>query len=499
MKKLLLAALLALPIGSKAATVVVSPAACSNSGCSVFSSTVTAPCFSLTGSPGTCISGGGGGSGGGGNVSGSGNANKMAKFITASTIASSNWTESMGNLSSTGSISASSGVFTGYVQASTFNAVGTSYQVNNVSVIDSGRNFSGVGGTFSATVTASNFVGDGSGLTGLSAGSPAGANGSIQFNNSGAFGGDINQLFISSVGYVGIGISSPLTKLHVDGGSENNFILSEASSGGGNVFVGFTAQTPNSSYTSGVDGTTGQLTPATGVSADAWVLRDNLNSKTPFVVQSNAPESSWVFNTVGNLGLSYPSPPVKLSIKETASAAAAVYWESLGAISQYYFQAFDGDGSFRLINNQLSASILTATNDDRLGIGTNTPLEKLHVGGRMMADSGIQASSGSFSGGVEAYGLFLSSTPIPSITCNAGTGVLASRSTNQHGEFVAGAGASSCTITFSTSWPKKPSCFCNDQSAILATRATPTTTTLICDVAITFSGDTIQYGCMGAM
>lgn len=471
MKKLLLAALLALPIGSKAATVVVSPAACSNSGCSVFSSTVTAPCFSLTGSPGTCISGGGGGSGGGGNVSGSGNANKMAKFITASTIASSNWTESMGNLSSTGSITASSGSFVGTVQASTFTAIF---------------------GVFSGTVTAGNFIGNGSGLTGLASGSPGGASGAVQFNNSGAFGGDASKLFISSVGYLGIGTSSPLAQIHSEALTRgDNFVLVRSSNPAvADVAVGFTSEIPGNKWTSGINVFQASL---------SWVLHDDVNATSPIIVKGGAPTNTLFIGPTGLIGLAYPNPPVRLSIKEDAIAAAAIYYESLNASAGYFFQAVDADGSFRLTNNNLTSTILTATNSDRLGVGTNTPLEKLHVAGRMMADEGIQASSGSFSGGVEAYGLFLSSTPIPSITCNAGTGILASRSTNQHGEFVAGAGASSCTITFSTSWPKKPSCFCNDQSAILATRATPTTTTLICDVAITFSGDTIQYGCMGAM
>lgn len=95
-------------------------------------------------------------------------------------------------------------------------------------------------------------------------------------------------------------------------------------------------------------------------------------------------------------------------------------------------------------------------------------------------------------------GLVLSSSTIPSISCNAGTGVMKSESTNNHGEFTAGTAAANCTLTFTRTWPKKPKCWCNNESQILLVRATPTTTTLKCDVAVSFSGDTIQYGCQGS-
>jgi len=54
---------------------------------------------------------------------------------------------------------------TGIVRASTFNAVGSAYQVNGVTVIDSNRNiFSG------SSITASSFYGDGANLTGIASG-----------------------------------------------------------------------------------------------------------------------------------------------------------------------------------------------------------------------------------------------------------------------------------------------------------------------------------------
>lgn len=91
-----------------------------------------------------------------------------------------------------------------------------------------------------------------------------------------------------------------------------------------------------------------------------------------------------------------------------------------------------------------------------------------------------------------------SSGTITSATCNAGTIVMSAGSNDMSGEFVAGAASANCTITFGTAFTRKPRCWCNDESQILVVRAVPTTTTLKCDVAIGFGGDTIQYGCQAA-
>ncbi len=96
------------------------------------------------------------------------------------------------------------------------------------------------------------------------------------------------------------------------------------------------------------------------------------------------------------------------------------------------------------------------------------------------------------------YGVITSSTTQPTIACSAGTGVIGVNATNQHGKFVAGAASANCTLTFSTAYPKAPSCWCNDESAIVVVQAISTTTTLKCSVAVTMGGDTINYGCMGA-
>lgn len=122
------------------------------------------------------------------------------------------------------------------------------------------------------------------------------------------------------------------------------------------------------------------------------------------------------------------------------------------------------------------------------------------VGGGTLVASGGKVSVGTTttSTALSVYGVITSSTPIPSISCSAGTGVLGAESTNQHGNFVAGTAATSCTVTFTTAWPKKPSCFCNDETNTLLTKAVGTTTTLVCSSLSALTGDTITYGCQGA-
>ena len=99
---------------------------------------------------------------------------------------------------------------------------------------------------------------------------------------------------------------------------------------------------------------------------------------------------------------------------------------------------------------------------------------------------------------LSVYGVVTSSDPAPSISCSAGTGVLGAQSTSMAGSFVAGTAATSCTVTFASAWPKKPSCYCNDETNTLLTRAVATTTTLQCSSLSALTGDTVTYACWGA-
>lgn len=57
--------------------------------------------------------------------------------------------------------------------------------------------------------------------------------------------------------------------------------------------------------------------------------------------------------------------------------------------------------------------------------------------------------------------------------------------------------ATSCTITFNQAWSSAPICFVNDESAIIAVQAVPTTTTLTLSATLAFAASTVlDYHCI---
>jgi len=75
----------------------------------------------------------------------------------------------------------------------------------------------------SINISASAFYGDGSNLTGIGGGgSPAGSDSQIQYNNGGSFGGAQGLIYDDSNTRVGIGLTAPLTTLHVHADTINN-------------------------------------------------------------------------------------------------------------------------------------------------------------------------------------------------------------------------------------------------------------------------------------
>ena len=74
-----------------------------------------------------------------------------------------------------------------------------------------------ISGSLNVTGT---LTGDGSGLTGITAGSatPAGTDGQLQYNDGGVAGGAASLYYNDVNGYVGIGTSTPASRLHIYGG-----------------------------------------------------------------------------------------------------------------------------------------------------------------------------------------------------------------------------------------------------------------------------------------
>ena len=117
---------------------------------------------------------------------------------------------------------------------------------------------------------------------------------------------------------------------------------------------------------------------------------------------------------------------------------------------------------------------LTINTSLQTGLGDTTPTATLTVGGHIHT-----------------------SGTAPTISaCGAGTPSIVGN--DNAGKVTIGTGVvTSCTLTFASSWTNAPACFANNETQILLTRATSTTTTVILDAAVTFDADVISYHCMG--
>lgn len=88
----------------------------------------------------------------------------------------------------------------------------------------------------------------------------------------------------------------------------------------------------------------------------------------------------------------------------------------------------------------------------------------------------------------------------PTISCSAGSPTVTDGSCDFAGQFVAGALATSCTVTFNRAYSNIPfGCVANGQSVATAMRVTPTRTTMVFTsaTALDMAGATINWVCIG--
>ncbi len=115
--------------------------------------------------------------------------------------------------------------FTGVVTASTLSGAGVAvtsgvFDTINVGTAATIENFHFYSGIVTAVTGIVTYYGDGSRLTGVAgAVTPLGPGGSIQYNDDGAFNGNIEFFFVEGTDSVGIGTTIPVDKLQVRGGT----------------------------------------------------------------------------------------------------------------------------------------------------------------------------------------------------------------------------------------------------------------------------------------
>lgn len=97
-------------------------------------------------------------------------------------------------------------------------------------------------------------------------------------------------------------------------------------------------------------------------------------------------------------------------------------------------------------------------------------------------------------------GHFTSTGTAPTVATNdcgsTSQGTVSAGSTDVKGKFVVGTLAvTSCSITFNTAFSTAPTCITQDDTNILATKVTTTTTKLTTIGSVSLSGDTVSYHC----
>jgi len=179
-------------------------------------------------------------------------------------------------------------------------------------------------------------------------------------------GAPTNSMFVASSGKVGFGNSSPVLNLHVTA-TDTPAIRQEQTNGGG-----FTAQTWD-----------------IGANEANWFVRDVTGgSRLPLRIRPGAPTSSVDISASGNVGVGTASPAVRLDVvgsgnqdaRVTSSDSNFAGIQLLSGAKFWEFSHRSADG-FIAIYEDASTARLTIKNGGNVGIGTNTPDQKLSVSG----------------------------------------------------------------------------------------------------------------------
>ncbi len=245
--------------------------------------------------------------------------------------------------------------------------------------------------TVIGTVNATAFVGDGSGLTGVGGGGGTGI-----WNRS------ATNVFLNNSGdSVGIGTSSPGTKLHVDFGTGGQGGIGLGLAGG----FGLSATAPFIRVVGGTD--------AVDEQAAFWLRNENSNADWGFILDTDDKLKLYRDTNVdvtfdsGKVGIGDTSPDYLLDVESTTGTAnleikgagtgtadliidspngydSSIHFRQSGGAASFVL-GLDGSDSdkFKIGTSNLQTNTrLTIDSAGKVGIGTSSPVTSLHVDGK---------------------------------------------------------------------------------------------------------------------
>jgi len=135
-------------------------------------------------------------------------------------------------------------------------------------------------------------------------------------------------------------------------------------------------------------------------SGEYLAVKDSTGSTTPFTITGNAPDNSLFVSSSGNVGIATATPAVKLDVKVTSSGNAVARFQNLSGTgfsgieclnaagnSTAYFGTDNSNAVTRVNSIQSypmvflteSAERMRITSAGKVGIGTSSPADKLHI------------------------------------------------------------------------------------------------------------------------
>jgi endosialidase-like protein len=214
-------------------------------------------------------------------------------------------------------------------------------------------------------------------------------------------GAPANALKVSSTGKVGLRTATPVLDVHITSSDTPAHRLEQTNAGG------FTAQTWD----------------IAGNEANFFVRDVTSGSRLPFRIRPGAPTSSVDISANGNVGVGTASPRTRLDVKEAEdSFIGGIHlrrsttndtWALTTASDNNLYMGYATDASLADSNADFTVFPLILTSNNRVGIGTAAPDQKLSVSGdasksvgggswQVFSDERLKNIKGNFSSGLKA-------------------------------------------------------------------------------------------------